>query len=200
MAIMKNLFISWYDELDAQRSDELVSCIEKNGQLFDNIFVLVESGYVPTKTNNIIEFPVSSRPTFRNYFEVINRVSGNDDINIIANSDIYFESLDFDVRHHQCFALTRYECATGAFLNRRDSQDSWIFRGLIRNVDLMYCSFSLGRPGCDNRIAWELRNAGYEVTNPSLTIKTYHLHSYPKIHVGSPMVHAPYALLEPATL
>jgi len=36
--------------------------------------------------------------------------------------------------------------------------------------------FALGRPGCDNRLAWLLENAGYELFNDPLTVKTYHVH------------------------
>jgi len=37
-------------------------------------------------------------------------------------------------------------------------------------------NFTQGVPGCDNKIAYLLQEAGYVVTNPSTTIKTYHLH------------------------
>jgi hypothetical protein len=34
----------------------------------------------------------------------------------------------------------------------------------------------MGVAGCDNRLAYELEQAGFIVINPSLSIKTYHLH------------------------
>ena len=34
----------------------------------------------------------------------------------------------------------------------------------------------MGMPGCDNRIAKEILDAGYNITNPCLSIKAIHLH------------------------
>lgn len=34
----------------------------------------------------------------------------------------------------------------------------------------------MGLAGCDNRLAYELTQAGLEVLNPSRTIKTFHFH------------------------
>src|SRR5204862_5215377 len=51
------------------------------------------------------------------------------------------------------------------------SQDVWAFEGPVKPV--AFSDFALGKPGCDNRIAYELGQAGYEVLNPCLSIKTY---------------------------
>ena len=44
----------------------------------------------------------------------------------------------------------------------------------MKPVDGSYC---LGRPGCDNRIAFEFNKAGYRLSNPSKTIQAIHLHT-----------------------
>ena len=54
------------------------------------------------------------------------------------------------------------------------SQDSWIFRGKVTIPK--YCDFFLGIPGCDNRIAWELKEVGYLMSNPTLSIRNFHIH------------------------
>jgi hypothetical protein len=60
------------------------------------------------------------------------------------------------------------------FWNHADSQDVWIFNGPVeKGVD---ANFLLGHPGCDNALAYKLEFSGYEVLNPSLTLKTYHQH------------------------
>jgi hypothetical protein len=37
----------------------------------------------------------------------------------------------------------------------------------------------MGIAGCDNRLAYELQEAGFQVYNPSKTIQTFHLHDIP---------------------
>eukprot|EP00697_Spironema_sp_BW2_P001966 gnl/Spiro4/12637_TR6682_c0_g2_i1.p3 gnl/Spiro4/12637_TR6682_c0_g2~~gnl/Spiro4/12637_TR6682_c0_g2_i1.p3 ORF type:complete len:109 (+),score=0.73 gnl/Spiro4/12637_TR6682_c0_g2_i1:617-943(+) len=54
------------------------------------------------------------------------------------------------------------------------SQDSWIFLAPLPFVD---CDFQLGKPGCDNRIAFEFQRAGLRVSNPCLSIVCKHLHA-----------------------
>jgi len=55
-----------------------------------------------------------------------------------------------------------------------DSQDTWIFMGGVPQIS--GADFTLGKAGCDNSIAYMLEQSGYNVLNPSRTIKTYHLH------------------------
>lgn len=198
---MTNLFISLYNEKEPARRNELRTCLMNNlkSGCFDAVWVIAEAdgeGYAYLQDISNLEFnilPCNVRPTFETFFNAINTLSGADDINIIANSDIYFEDMPVKPLPHQCFALTRYEVEKNGsfrFLNRSDSQDSWIFNGKIRKPS--YSAYFLGTPGCDNRIGLELMRAGYEVTNPSLTIKTYHLHSNPTNHAGKAKVNPPY--------
>ena len=44
------------------------------------------------------------------------------------------------------------------------SQDVWAFRAPLPKVD---AQFLMGKPGCDNRIAYEFRKAGMRVNNPA---------------------------------
>lgn len=199
---MRNLFISLYKPQDKNREVELLQCLKKNRFVFDQVFVLMEGGYgVDQKAKNVYELPVTTRPTYRTFFKAINRVSHSDDLNVIANSDIYFdetiEATD-KICSHDCYALTRYD--DGVFMNRKDSQDVWMFRGHVRMNNGLYCDFHLGTPGCDNRIAWELGQAGYFVSNPSLSIKTHHVHSNPREHDRTKVVAMPYLKIEPTAL
>jgi len=98
-------------------------------------------------------------------------------IKILANTDIYFN----DTLKHcekieagQVFALCRWDYKIGPlkFYDKRDSQDVWIWRGDLK----LKTSFPLGVPGCDNKIAYLLYSAGYEVKSPSLSIQAIHLH------------------------
>lgn len=198
---MTNLFISAYNEKEPARRKELHTCLINNlkSGCFDAVWVIAEADngsydYLPDVSPYVVNLlPCNVRPTFETFFNAINTVSGVDDINVIANSDIYFDEILVKPLPHQCFALTRYEVEkNGAvrFLNRSDSQDCWFWNGHIRKP--AYCAFTPGVPGCDNRLALELMRAGYEVTNPSLTIKSYHLHANPTNHAGKAKVNPPY--------
>lgn len=219
---MTRLFISLYPESNEARKNELKTCLLKNIECaaIDEIFILAERAesfdYLPyisdAENKKVYVLPVTVRPTFRTFFNAINHIQQNTgenfgnvtftNINIIANSDIYFESLPVFPAYNQCFALTRYEIeANGGvrFLNRSDSQDSYIFNGAIKIPE--YCHFFIGTPGCDNRICHELKRTGYEVLNPSLTIKTYHLHLGQKSYDNTTeRVKTPYLRLNPCEL
>lgn len=157
-----NLFINTYTDKDPIRDAELKKCLEINKLTGWGICEL------------------QGRPTFKDFFNAINEVTENDDINIIANSDIYFDK-DYDfcreIQYNECFALSRWDVqpnGSAVHYQNSGSQDTWIFRGAIRMVE--GANFTQGVAGCDNKIAWCLEQAGYIVTNPSTKIKTYHLH------------------------
>lgn len=128
------------------------------------------------------------------------QMEAEENVYIVCNSDIYFEEIPVLPKINQVFALSRYERVKNGpirFEGRRDSQDSWIFRSKIR-LPKFIDFFSL--PGADNRLAWELMNVGYEVLNPSLTIKSYHLHEGAKSYDGSQKVQRPYHFISPIEL
>jgi hypothetical protein len=75
-----------------------------------------------------------------------------------------------------CLALSRWdvgEDGKAVLFERGDSQDTWVFRGHVREAN---GDFPLGAWDCDNKIAWELERAGFEVRNPALSLRTYHIH------------------------
>ena len=157
-----NLFINTYTDKNEGRNTELQECLLKNklNNPSANIYELV------------------GRPTFREVFNVINSVTDRDSINIVLNSDIYLpEGFVCNPQPGECYALSRWDVnadGSATHYNNSGSQDTWIFRGAIRMVE--GANFTQGVAGCDNKIAYLLTEAGYVVTNPSTTIKTYHLH------------------------
>lgn len=211
---MVQLFISAYPEKDRSRAEELHTCLMNNlkSGCFDAIWVIAEDDGkgieylrdVSPYTVNIL--PCTVRPTFRTFFECVNNILiklGKDQnvVNVIANSDIYFEEITVLPTYNQCFGLTRYEVNKNGpitFLNRSDSQDSFFFRGFIKIPK--YCDFTTGIGGCDNRLCAELLNVGYEMLNPSLTIKSFHIHDGAKSYDGSRKINRPYHLLPPIEL
>ena len=166
-----NLFISYYQCGDPERQEELDFCYNTNKM----------SGLF----NEIINF--TDRPKYNDFFEATK--SYPNDINILANADIYFnESIERvkTMLSMEAFALTRWEINEDGNIvsfddmhqyNRgaqaRHSQDVWVFNGVVNGI---YGDFHIGRPGCDNRIAFEIMRAGYILSNPSHDIKCIHKH------------------------
>jgi hypothetical protein len=177
---MVNLYTSFYQDKDAKRQKELLHCLKKNieNPLIDNIFLIVE-GEVKLPINGKLIIIEANRPTYRNFFDLINdTVTSPNNISILANTDIYFnDTLQLiDLKEKQCIALSRWDKRKDGLRlhNERYSQDTWIFKGKIRNV--RFCDFFMGIPGCDNRIAYELNRAGYRLFNPSNAIQSIHYH------------------------
>ena len=100
---------------------------------------------------------------------------------LISNNDIYFENLnkvkkDKLILKNMVLALTRTNVFDTAPTVDTMSQDSWIFVSPIKIPnDIVY----IGWQGCDNRLAYELFNLGYNLSNPVDIIKCYH---YQKIN------------------
>lgn len=203
---MINLFISYYVDKSLARQKELDECLKKNieNPLIKTIYVLVQSEFEGGILDNekIIQLLCPVRPTYNIFFEAIRMFAKDDEWSIISNTDIYFDdslkNLDkYKTGKPVCFALTRYEILPNMvqFLNRADSQDCWIIKGKPRHIEGNFC---LGVCGCDNAIADRLMKAGYNVINPSLTIKTYHLHlSGIRNYNVNEKVKQPYKLLQP---
>ncbi len=206
------LFVSIYPEQSAQRRLELQACLEKNqeSQLFDNVCLLVEgAAELTVSTNRVERRRFSERPTYRDYFQWANEcLSSDDDYSVIANSDLYFDDtllpLVRCLKLGQCAALSRWDVqadGSARLFDRNDSQDVWIFKGKIRPV---VSDYLMGVPRCDNRLLYELRRAGYEVINPSFSVRAFHRHAGERMEypgqIEGPYVEGPYEYLWPHNL
>lgn len=202
---MINLYTSYYIDPSPARQAELDECLHQNilNNHINKIFLLLEYPIVNEQFNsgkiNIIY--IKGRPEYNTFFEIINENTSQDDWNIIANSDIFFDhTIDHlnKYDHSNVIVLCRWDVFPNGlikFLNSRDSQDSWIVKGKIENVN---GNFYLGKAGCDNAIADRFNRAGYKVINPSKTIKTYHLHnSGVRSYNPNDRVPQPYYLIPP---
>lgn len=186
---MIKLFYNYYKDSNNERRKEIDFCFQKN---IENKFI------------NLIIIESQNRLTYNDFFKKINKLSEDEDINIICNSDIFFDdtiALVNNIKSKEAYALTRSEISsngTSEFFHRPDSQDTWIVRGQVKNVD---GDFLLGKRGCDNRIAYEFRKAGYDIYNPSQSIKTYHLHnSNIRTYTNHDVIPGPYLTLHPETI
>ena len=168
-----NLFVQYLESEDEQRNNEYNICRErnKNNKYIDNFITIQKDGYLK----------------YKDFFKRTRKYPK--DINILANSDIFFDdSISFckHMRRNDCLALTRRELlgdprdVDNSVLTdipsriATNTQDAWVFNGPV--CLSVYGDIFLGHPGCDNRIAWEIKDAGYKVMNPCEDIRSYHLH------------------------
>lgn len=209
-----NLFTLWYDEQKQDRLVEYETCLQKNidNDYIDKIYVICEKVYPKNQFsfNSKIEYIYTdNRLTYAEIFNIINIKTCEFDINILSNTDIYFDQtlkyVDSSLKKDYVYCLTRWNVQVNnesIFHNRKDSQDVWVFRGKIK--ENIYGDFTMGIAGCDNRIAYELKKVSYNLVNPSLSIKCHHLHltgvrNYKEGKVTK-RISPPYEFLNPSLL
>lgn len=202
---MKILFTSYYRDKSIIRQKELDLCLEMNikNTNIEKIYIFLEGIKTewPILDNPKINVIESERPTYKMFFDFINQTVNDEDISLVANTDIFFDEtlsvIDRVNMENICFALSRWHYnKNGSITLHREkwSQDTWIFKGKIKHID--FCSFHLGERGCDNRIAYELNNAGYTLINPAETIRTIHYHLSDLHNYGSDFIPRPYLPIE----
>lgn len=213
---MTCLFVSYYKATTPERQAEIDYCLKSNvaNPHIDKVYVLCEQplieGLNHEKINHI---PFDGKPTYEQFIYYINYFTSPNNVNIIANADIIFDESLYQVyklKENDCWALSRWEMKadytkhTQQIQSFGDSQDVWIFRGKIKKLDK--ADFPLGMMGCDNRIAYEIKKAGYNITNPSRSVFTWHLHNSgvrgysPSVRNEHTVVSQPYHYIKPTSL
>ena len=186
IVLMNNicLYTTFYNEDNNYRKNELLTCLTNNisNTAISKLIVFNEGDSIahlaPSKIEEVL---IDKRPTYQDFINYINSNSNPDDIHIIANTDIYFDK-NIEVLKHinlkdTCLALSRWDTADTIkpkLYNHNDSQDVWIFKGPIKQQ--LKADFPLGVPRCDNRLMYQLQEAGYNVLNPAFSIKAFHIH------------------------
>ena len=156
--------------------------------------VVVSSSRTPT----VLKTAVAPRNTFKDAFAFANSVLPHGSIAVFANGDISFdgsmrlvlESSLVSARGDVAFSLggrtnivfegrLRQDRKLpwnqwNAVLNSGFSQDAWILTTPIRIPK--FADFFFGVNSCDTRITCLLEAEGYYVSNPGMSIHSYHLH------------------------
>jgi hypothetical protein len=178
------LYTTYYNEKKEARQLELLTCLENNlnNTAVTSVTVFNEGGDLSQfALRKLTVVNITQRPTYQDFINYINTHTGEEDIHIIANTDIYFDKHIGVLQHlnlkNTCLALSRWdttETKKPKLYNHNDSQDVWIFKGTIHHD--LFADFPLGVPRCDNRLMYELKKAGYSMLNPAFSIKSYHIH------------------------
>lgn len=191
---MINLFYNYFTQNNnRERQAEINYCFK---MLLDNRLIDIYYIFVNSVDNRVMakDFDLNSDhcfisvdeniPTFKNYFNLAEDRSKEDDLNIIINSDCYIDEIDLEliidnIQPDQVWTLSRWDILNmepfeAVHFDVYDSQDCWVFNGTPKpGLDV---DFAMGKPGCDNSLAFELEEAGYKLRNPSKDVKVYHYH------------------------
>ena len=56
-----------------------------------------------------------------------------------------------------------------------DSQDAWAFKGAVH---VEGGDYFMGKPGCDNKICYDINNSSYDIISPlKSNVFVYHYHN-----------------------
>jgi hypothetical protein len=211
-----NLFYQFFIHQDKKRYDEIKFCLKKNvnNVNISKIYLLNEKIYtkeeLDIESDKIVQININKRLLYSDVFEHINNnnITG---YNIIINADIFLDDTisilhrtDIDTEKN-IFALLRYEYnkdGNSKLLGPcADSQDTWIFHSNFIKDIIKYnklFKFTLGKLGCDNKIAYLFNILGFNIINDPKLIKTYHYHSTQiRNYSLTERLHFPYCYIYP---
>jgi hypothetical protein len=191
------LFTQFFKHQNNRRHREIRECLQNNcnNPLIDKIVLINEMDYSDElstiknndKTQQII---TGRRLTYSDFIEQVSLIAPDNCHVILANADIYFgDSLkglwNINIAD-KMLALLRWDIQEDRdekpqlFGPRFDSQDSWIFlSNSIKSKEWNKGTFNykLGTPGCDNRFTADIMRMRFVISNPALSIKSYHIHN-----------------------
>jgi hypothetical protein len=198
------------------RMAEYEACLNENikNSNIDLIVLFIDAlGFEPNSKFLVPKVRIvrrTDRATYQDFFSYAS-TEFPDQICIVANADIILGpdigGITPEYMRGKFLALTRWDLKkqndgtfqSVFFENPRSiaqaSQDTWIF---LSPISIPGSNFTLGKPGCDNKIAHLAKESGLTVTNPSLAIKTYHLHeSGIRSYSGRDLVPGPWQVVPP---
>jgi hypothetical protein len=178
------LIVNYYRDPHYLRRVEIDECLRANcgPGVFDEVLAICKMDTMPAYRRMKLWRLGVDRATFGVHFQAADETTAKADVNVIANADIEFTPAACDLLRRlprgEFWCLSRWENPdhpqppSEAY---RYCQDVWAWRGACK-IDLAAASFPLGYPGCENRLAYLAHEAGYRVANPSLSVKTIHVH------------------------
>ncbi len=190
---MINLYIQYFKHKKEDRRKELDYCTKHNikNSAFDKVHILLEKEEDKQDwmiNPKVVVTNFGSRMSFRNFVEYSNNVdSGKNEIHVLTNLDMFFDNTILKLNENNIdnhlITLTRWnidlQTKKANFFNVNCSQDTWIWKGIV-DLNKLDLDYFFGTPGIDNAVCGEFHEAGYKVINPSLDLKTYHLHQETK--------------------
>jgi hypothetical protein len=198
-----HIFTQFFLPPDAPRRHEIVTCLRRNATLSVHgqrvtVHLLNERRFTDDELggcgSQVVQEVIGHRLQFVDVWRYVADRSITGYL-VVANADIFFDATTLFNLYRTPLAVKksamtqlRYEYRGQADLAtcplygpRFDSQDTWIVHSRFVPTASQGRAFhvALGRPGCDNRVAYLLMILGYEVYNDPACVKTYHYHTSP---------------------
>lgn len=180
----------YYQDKNKERQKEIDYCLQRNldNKYIRKIYLLNENkyDYSNLKNNNKIEeYVIGERLKYKKFIDFIVEKDG---YFILSNSDIFYDESIEKIKYgllgkmRSIYCLTRYEY-DGKQIRLNNiiqtySQDSWIIHSKFSKLRYnKLLDFSLGKPYCDNRLAYILCfDEKMKIINDCKNIKSYHYH------------------------
>jgi FkbM family methyltransferase len=176
------LLVAHYQDPSPARAAELAACLRRNcenEQLVEVRLLLEDAAPPPFAHPKLRPIAHGRRATYRDLFEHAGQHLAGSRV-IVANADIYFDgSLSLLAQRDlsgQLLCLSRWDVqpdGSSRLFDFASSQDAWIFAAPL---PAFACDWHLGKPGCENRLAFEAGRAGLALSNPSRSVRAHHLH------------------------
>lgn len=198
------LIIQFFCHKNKTRYNEIKECLQKNIKLglFNKIILLNERIYTNEELgltlqdmNSIQQVNIINRMKYSDVFRYVVNTNLHGYI-VLSNSDIFFDKTILNVRKScltqikSIYSLLRFEYKKNKKLEDLEvfrtnkhpipgSQDVWIYHTKYNPSLLLtnHCNFCLGKPGCDNTIAYLFYIHGYNCINEPFNVRTYHNHA-----------------------
>jgi len=189
------LFYPYFRAADDKRQVEIDLCLRRNlSNPFFSRLVICLDGEESVPSDIDLDQRVEvlyncGRMTFSLWTRLARERCGRSDIAVLCNSDVFFEPSQssqmcrvFEGRDVPLFAVfSRWEHwgSTSMFHARPHySQDAWAVRvaDLPSTLEVDRLEVELGRPRCDNKVAYLFGSIGFDVINPSLDVCIQHVH------------------------
>jgi hypothetical protein len=194
-----SLFLQWHQPKGCYRLAEYFYCLRRNlgSSYVSHVYLMIPSneaftidGYedlLPNRHKLRIYAVETDRISYRDWLRLVLDLPEINDGDIIGliNTDCFvldsslndmFVALDPDM----FLCISRHEYFEKGCLHEAPhlSQDAWITKYNHSKISLLadQANIKLGKPGCDNRIAYILRENGYNLVNPCLTVNISHVH------------------------
>ena len=203
------LLVPAYPHPDHARRGEIALCLRAN---LANAAIsrVVVFGQPDVATHDKLEsVPAGDRPTFAEMFAFAERFAG--EVVIVANADIYFDATlahAAGIGAGEMYALSRWCPETQRICGppMDSGADAWIFRAplpaaLPAALRAEPRQIAQGMPFCDHRLARIALDAGLRVTNPSLSVRAWHMHATAlRTYTHADTIAGPYVWLPPTLL
>jgi len=173
------IWSSWY-KMNDEHKEECLLAIRKNlsNILITQVILLCEIPF-PEEHSKLKCIEITERPSYKTFTDYFMKPEYYEFHNILLNTDIYVDDLSLVKEYmppNSLYALTKYDHYTKEYTKNKPfwTQDCWI---LYKPNPINYTFEPLmGIPGCENIFAYLCFSSSIHVSNPSLSIKTYHCH------------------------